>query len=98
MRENTPVELKRCHQGGLDVHVGVDEPWHRDTAAALDLACAAILPVGADDRGAADCDVGWDQCTRDKIEEADVLDHQVGRTCAAALGDASSERATIDRH
>src|SRR5215213_1701366 len=55
MWENTPVELERCHQGGLDVHVGVDEAWYGDTAAALDLACAAILPVGADDGGAADC-------------------------------------------
>jgi hypothetical protein len=39
-----------------------------------------------------------DQCARDEIRKADVLDYKVGSGRAAALGDASSERAAIDLH
>ena len=67
MWEDTTIKLERCHQGRFNVHVGVDEPGHGNAGPACDLACAAILAVGADDGGATDCDVGWDQCARDKI-------------------------------
>ena len=81
------------------MHVGIDEARHRDAAPTRDLACAAILPVGADDGGAADRNVGSGSVPPvTRIKEPDILDHQVGSGRAATLDDASSERAAIDPH
>ncbi len=69
----------------------VDEARHGDAPASLDRPFAAIRGIGADDRIAADRDVGRRERPRDEIEEADVLDDEVGGQTAAALCDACGE-------
>ena len=80
------------------MEMGVDEARHRDTAASLDDAPARVASVGADDRVAADGDIGGDQGSRDEVEEPDVLDHEVGGFGAPPLGDPPGECLGRCRH
>ena len=86
VRQDAAVELQRRDEGGFDVQMRVDEAGHGDAAAALDRPRAAVVAVGADDRVAADRDVGRDEVAGDEVEEADVADDEVGFGRAAALG------------
>ena len=69
----------RSDQRGFDVEVRVDEARHRDEALAVDLAASGIGAVDADDPVAADGDVGRLDAAPDDVEQADVLDDEVGR-------------------
>ena len=84
--QDAAVEFERGDEGRFDVEMRVDEARHRDAAPSFDRARPAIRAVGADDRVAADGDVGRRQGARDEIVEAHVRDDEIGlaapRPCA----------------
>ena len=73
--------------------VGVDEARHGDEPAPVDLGGALISLVGADDAVAGDGDVAHANLARGEVENADFLDHEVGRRLAACLLDDVGELA-----
>ena len=65
----------------------VDEARHGDEPAAVDLGGALVGLVRADDAVAGDGDVTHRHVARGQVEDADRLDHQIGRRLAARLID-----------
>ena len=90
-RQHLPVELFGRHEAALDMHMGVDEARYGDQAAAVDLAHAAIVVVGADDPVAADRDVADVERAGRDVQDARTLDHQVRLRAADALADPPPE-------
>ncbi len=95
MRQNATVELLRRDQRGFDVEVGVNEAGHGEQPGAVDLAGARIGLIGADDAVAADGDVGDRHAAIDDIEQADILDDQIGGHGAPALVDGTREKGFV---
>ena len=58
--------------------MGIDEARHRETPAAVDLGMAVILRVRAHDPIADDGDVGRRHEPGDDVEQAQVLQNEVG--------------------
>ena len=67
--------------------VAVDEARHGDEPAPVDLRGAVVGLVRADDAVAGDGDVAHRHVARGQVEDADRLDHQIGRRLAARLVD-----------
>ena len=87
VRQDATVEFKRRHHRRFDVHMRVDEARHGEASASVDLGLAGILPVGADDAIFHDGDVGRFDRAGDEIEQAHVLDDEIGRHLALAGSD-----------
>ena len=98
VRQDASVELVRRDERGFDMHMRVDEARHDDAPPPVDLAGAAIGAIGTHDGVAAHGDIGLRQGSGDEIEQAPVLDDEIGRTGAARLRDASLESVRADRH
>ena len=71
--------------------VRVDEAGRGDQAAAVDLARAAIVVIGADDPVAADRDVARLEAAGRDVQDAGTLDHEVCRLPADPLVDPATE-------
>ena len=84
MRQHAAVEFERGDQRGFDVQMGVDEAGHGEAARRRRSLRALIGRVGADDAVGDDGDVGVGDGAGDDVEQADILDDQVGGLVAAA--------------
>ena len=89
--QHLPVEFSWRHEAALDMHMRVDEARHGDQAAAVDLARAAIVVVGADDPVAADRDVARVERAGRDVQDARTLDHEVRRLAADPLVDPATQ-------
>ena len=96
-RQDAPLELVRRHQRRFAVDVRVDEPRHGDAPAGVDLDCALVALVGADDAVAAHRDVADLERAVGEVEDPRVLDDEVGLGATQPLVDDPLEVATRPR-
>src|SRR6185437_16935165 len=96
--QGAAVELARRHQRRFDVKMRVDETRDADRVAAVDLDAAAISLIGADNAVAADRDVARRDLAGHHIEEARVLDDQIGVVAAERLVDSARDGGNVPGH
>ena len=95
VRQDQAVELGRGDQRGFDVEGRVDEAGDGEAPGTVDLAPAGIGVAGADDAVADDGDIGRRHAAGDDVEEADILDDEVGRLAAFTCPDRARERCPV---
>ena len=78
--------------------VRVDEARNGEAVLAFDQLGAVVVAIGADDAAGHDGDVGVGDRTGDHVQQAHVLDHDIGGDFAGASLDHSGEELGRDGH